>query len=155
MLNFFKEFFVNSLETNKNSQTPEYDKIEIATCALFLEAAGSDFEFSEKEFDTVKNVLRNIFPISDEQIQKLINLADEKTNESVSLYEFTDILDKNLTNDEKFELMKNLWKILFADEKLSKYEEHLARIVNNNLRLTHNDFIASKLIVKKELGIDD
>ncbi len=155
MLSFFKDLFDNEPGSDKNSSYPGYNRVEIATCALFLEAAKSDFEFSDKEHEAVTEIVKNLFDLSDEQVQELVNISEERSEKSVSLYDITDILNKNLTDDEKFELMKNLWKILLADEKLSGYEEQMARLVNNNLNLSHKDFIASKIIVKKELGIND
>ncbi|MFA3783011.1 TerB family tellurite resistance protein [Melioribacteraceae bacterium 4301-Me] len=155
MLDFLKNSLLRgkNLFNKKPKKINDFKSIEIITCSLFIEAAKSDFMISEEEKSTIKKILKKTFSLSDAQVLELFNISQERVEKSIGLFEFTDTLNKSLTDNEKFELMKNLWRILFADEKLSKYEEHLARIINNNLNLSHKDFIASKLIVKKDLGI--
>jgi uncharacterized tellurite resistance protein B-like protein len=79
-----------------------------------------------------------------------MQLSEQQTRESVSLYEFTDIINKNFSRNEKLSIIKNLWRLAYADGRLDKYEEYFLRIINQNLHLEHADMIAAKLEVKKE-----
>jgi uncharacterized tellurite resistance protein B-like protein len=50
-------------------------------------------------------------------------------------------------------VLKNLWRLILIDGRLDKHEEHFVRIISNNLHLEHNDLIAAKIEVKKEMGM--
>ena len=92
-----------------------------------------------------------MFSLSNEQVHELMELAEDWISRSVSMYEFTDIINKHFSSDDKYELVKNLWKIVYADNILDKYEEHLVRVISNNLKLSHRDMIAAKLEVKNSI----
>ncbi|MDH7605451.1 MAG: TerB family tellurite resistance protein [Melioribacter sp.] len=147
MLSFIKKIF-NDKETNDSVNQEQ--KIQIVTAALFLEIAKSDNHFSKEEYILFRKILKEMFNLNDEQLHELIDIAEERIIKSVSLYEFTDIINNHFNNDEKFELVKNLWKLIYADNVLNKYEEHLIRIISNNLKLNHRDMIAAKMSAKNE-----
>ena len=153
MLGFIKNLISNELE-NDNA-TPKYDieqQLEIATCALFLEIANSDDDFSIEEKTFIEETMKNEFNLDEELVTELLELATQKTEESVSLYEFTDIINKSYGRDEKLKILKNLWRLVYADGKLDKYEEYFIRTISKNLHLEHSDMIAAKLEVKEERG---
>jgi len=147
MLSFIKKIF-NDNATNDSMNHKQI--IQTATAALFLEIAKSDNHFSKEEYILFKNILKEMFNLNDEQLHELIDIAEERIIKSVSLYEFTEVINKYFNEDEKFELVKNLWKLIYADNVLNKYEEHLIRIISNNLKLNHRDMIAAKMSAKNE-----
>ena len=95
--------------------------------------------------------MEKMFELSKEQVHELMELAEDWISRSVSMYEFTEIINKYFSDDDKYVLVKNLWKIVYADNVLDKYEEHLVRLISNNLLLSHKDMIAAKLEVKNNL----
>jgi len=135
----------SSISSNKyNSET----QLQIATCALFLEIANSDDDFSIEEKDFIEKTMREEFNLDDELVTELLTLATQQTDESVSLYEFTDVINKSYGRDEKLIIIKNLWQLVFADGTLDKYEEYFMRTISKNLHLEHSDMIAAKLEAK-------
>ena len=150
MLEFFKNALLGTSETTNSSSVTAEGKIKLATCALFLEIANSDDELSEVELNTIYSIMKATFNLNDEEVNHLISLSEEQIKKSVSLYEFTEIINKNFSMDEKYEIVKNLWRIILADNKLDPYEEHLIKIISGNLQLYHKDLIAAKLEVKGE-----
>lgn len=147
MLSFLKEIFNND---DSNDILKQQKRVQIATTALFLELAKSDNEFSKDERTLLIKIIKDMFKLNEEEVHELLDLAEERIIKSVSLYEFTDIINNHFNEDEKFELVKNLWKLIYADNVLNKYEEHLIRIISNNLKLSHRDMIAAKFSVKNE-----
>ena len=148
MFGFLKEIITD----NENSNDSKNSKLQqqIATCALFLEMANADDEFSIEEEEFITDTMKNVFNLDDNLVHELIKLAEQKTEESVSLYEFTDIINKTFSYSEKYNILKNLWRLVFADGKLDKYEEYFMRTITKNLHLEHADMIASKLEAKNE-----
>ena len=156
MLQFFKDMFsVESTESNSVSKSIEKEKkLQIATWALFLEVANSDDEFSKVEKKEIFKIMKELFDLDDECISELIHLSNEQIDKSVSLYEFTDVINQNFDSEQKYEIVKNLWRLIYSDEVLSPYEESFIKKITGNFHLTHYDLINAKLEVKKELNLE-
>ena len=149
MLNFFKDF----LQPEKQDYVDQFNenqKIQVAACTLLIEAAKADSNYSDDEYDKVTSILKEMFSLNDDQIHELMGIAERWREKSVSVYEFTEVINKHFDTDEKYELVKKIWEVVYSDNVLDKYEEHLVRIISNNLNLSHRDMIAAKLDAKNK-----
>lgn len=149
MRNFWNNFFAE--RTDDYSQSSKEKNLQIATCALFLEIANSDFEFSDDERMKIFDLMKNLFSLDETNVNQLFALADDHLDNCVSLYETTSFIDKNMNADDKYELVKNLWRLVFSDAVLNKYEDHLMHTIGRNLRLSHRELIAAKLEIKSKM----
>jgi uncharacterized tellurite resistance protein B-like protein len=154
MLEFLKNIFLLGVNDKSNKEINNNKRIQIATCALFIEVANADNDFKPEEKLKIISFMRSAFNLEEEYIREIMELANEKTKESISLYEFTSELNKSFTFDEKYTLMKNLWKLIFADNDMNMYEERMVKRIGGIINLDHHVVIASKLEVKKELKIN-
>lgn len=132
----------------------KHTKVEVATCALFIELAKSDGEFSNDERELIISEMKSLFNLEKKYIDDLILLAEEKVKDSVSIYEFTSVINSTFTQEEKIELLENLWKLIYRDEKLSAYEDHMIKRIGATMNIEHKQIINSKLWVKQQLGLD-
>lgn len=161
MLQFFRELLSTNTNQDNNKQHYSSDsvsesterKLQLATCALFLEVAHADDNFDPSEKKVLISLMKKMFDLKEDEVNELIKQSDEIISESVSLYEFTDVINEHFDKEEKYEIIKNLWRLILADEKINKYEEHFVRTISNNFHLEHKDMIAAKLEIKEELGI--
>ena len=96
--------------------------------------------------------MKNDFDLDDECVNELLELSEQKVKDSISVYEFSSVINESFTQQEKFELMKNLWRIIYEDGKLDSHEDRLIKIIGSTLNLEHKDVIGAKLFVKQELG---
>lgn len=152
MFDYIKNILLGKNLSSVNSVNEKEEiKIQTATCALFLEMAKSDLNFTEGERSHIFQTMKNIFRLDDESVNELLKLSETEVRESISLYEFTETINQHFSNEEKFEMLKNLWKLIFIDGKLDAHEESLIRKITTMLNLEHRDMIDSKMIVKKEL----
>jgi len=144
----WKERLLNSLAAEPEQETDEkFDRVQIATCVILLEVAKFDFELSSIEKETTKAILKHEFSISEEAIEDLMKIAEEKREESVDLWEFTNVINQNFSREERMKIMESAWKIIYADEKLDKYEDHYVHVLAGLLRLRHEELIEAKLRV--------
>jgi uncharacterized tellurite resistance protein B-like protein len=151
MLGFIKNIISKNEATDEVSNNYDTEtQLKIATCALLLEVANSDDDFSIEEKSLIEKTMKNEFNLDDTLVEELLNLASDQTDKSVSLYEFTEVINKLYSREEKLIILKNLWRLVFADGKLDKYEEYFIRTISRNLHLEHSEMIAAKLEVKKE-----
>lgn len=139
--------------TDKNTDKPDngVSKLQVATCALFIELANADSHFTGAERDKVISVMQRIFSIDKSVVEELIELSEEKIKKSISLYEFSSIVNEHFSNEEKFELLKNLWRLIYVDDKLDMYEDQLIKRIGGMLKLDHHVIIGAKMMVKEEL----
>ena len=151
MKNLLKMIFGGDENEENVSKQDNEKQLQIATCALFLELAYADDEFAPEEKNLIIDVMKKSFKLSDEEVNELIKLAEEQINKSVSIYEFTNIINEKFSYDQKYTIVENLWKLIFVDKNFHAYEDYFIRKIVNNLHLSHKDMIAAKLKVRHEL----
>lgn len=123
-------------------------RIQIATCALFLEIAHSDDNFSDDEKGLIVSLLKNEYDLSEEEVDSLIETTRQTLDDSIDLWQFTNLINQNFSDEEKIKILENIWKIIYADEILDTYEDYLAHKIANLLRLSHKTLIDTKMKVK-------
>jgi uncharacterized tellurite resistance protein B-like protein len=124
-------------------------RIQLATCVLLLEVAHSDDHFSVEEGEHIVEIMKEKFDLSAEYVIDLMKLAMEEREESVDLWQFSNVIDNNYSPAEKELVLEALWEVIFADEELHPREEYIVRRITTLLNLTHSQFIEAKLKVKK------
>jgi len=140
-----QELLINSPKTTSK-------RYQVATAALLIEIAKADGDFSDDERTRIMDFMKNDFDLDDECAAELLELSELRVKDSISVYEFSSVINESFTQQEKFELMKNLWRIIYEDGKLDSHEDRLIKIIGSTLNLEHKDVIGAKLFVKQELG---
>ena len=149
MIDRLKKFFAKIGSDDSPGQKTHSDHdIRVATCALFLEMANIDGEFSEMERRHVVSILKRDFGLSDEEAGSLVDASEEELKDSIDLWQFTNLINQNYSMDEKIRIIESIWEIVYTDGKLEKHEDYLAHKLANLLRLTHKQLIEAKLKVK-------
>ncbi len=131
-----------------SQEKEDFERIQVATCIILLEVAKSDDEFSSIEKTTLTAILKKKFKLSAEAAEELMAIADRKREESIDLWEFTHLINKNYTKEEKRKIVEAVWQVIYADEKLDKYEDHFVHKLAKLLQLKHDDLIEAKLKIK-------
>ena len=124
----------------------------VAICALFLEMAKIDGEFTAVEMATILSILKEKYGLSDEYADAIIEEADRELTESVDDWRFAQLINENYTSEEKVEIIELLWRIIYLDGKLDQHENYLIHKVSNLLRLPHKELIDAKLKVLRSVG---
>ena len=158
MFEYLRKIFITQQDSNVNNfkepnSTSEKRKVEIAACALFIEMAKADGEFSDDEKEFIITEMKNTFNLDKECADELMVLAEQQIKESVSLYEFTGVINNTFSQAEKLELIESLWRLIYKDEKLNMYEDHLIKRIAATMNIEHKQIINAKLWVKEQLGL--
>ena len=153
MLDKIKRFFDKAATDGSDNakQATEHD-IRVATCALFVEIARIDNEFSDAEMDTILSILKDTYGLSQEHADALIAEAEQELEKSVDLWQFSNLINENYSTKEKIEIIETLWRIVYVDGKMDEHEHYLMGKLQNLLRLDHNQLITAKLKVLKSSG---
>jgi uncharacterized tellurite resistance protein B-like protein len=127
-------------------------RVQLATAALMFELLKVDSHIDDRETAAVREALSRAFPLDGDQLDEIIALADEESQQATSLYEFTSLINAEFEPDRKVALIANLWRVAFADHVLDKYEENLIRRTADLIYVSHSDFIRTKLQVREEIA---
>lgn len=151
MIDMIKRFFGKSPSAGSPSakQVSSHD-IHVAVCALCIEIARIDEQFSQEELDTVLSILKDRYQLSTEHAEALMASADTALEESVDLWQFAQLINENYTPEEKIAIIEILWRIVYVDGKMDEHEHYLMNKLSNLLRLSHNQLIDAKLKVLKK-----
>lgn len=141
---------IKKIAGNKKSHTEKKaanGDINLATCALFLELANVDGEFSKQEKDNITNIFRTKYNLPEEEIVELIKSSESELEKSIDLWQFTNIINQNYSLEEKLKVIETVWEVAYSDGRLEQHEDYLVHKVATLLRLSHKQLIDAKLKV--------
>ncbi|MCJ7481687.1 MAG: TerB family tellurite resistance protein [Thermodesulfovibrionales bacterium] len=125
--------------------------IQVATAALLIEMMKADGTVNEDERKAVMQTIQSKFNLTDDETKSLKELAKEKIRKATDYYDFTSLIHKRLSYQQKVEIIEHLWEIAFTDKHLDKHEEYVVRKIADLIYVEHKDFIEAKLKIKKKL----
>ena len=120
-------------------------RLNLAAAALLIETARADFTQGPEEEQALTSLLSNTLKLDAIEVQKLITQANTQVDQSISLYEFTRVINDHYTPQQKLQLIHAMWTVAHADGNIDKYEEHLIRQVAELTYVAHEDYIRAKL----------
>ena len=121
----WKERLLKHMTVEPTQEIQEkFERTHVATCIILLEIAKSDDEFSSVEQETTKAILKHELAIPEEDIEDLMKIAAEKREDSVDLWEYTNLINEHFSEEERIRIIELAWRLIYADEKLDKYEDH-------------------------------
>ena len=123
---------------------PEVDPLHLAACALLLEVAWADGEFSVAERAHLEDVLARHFNLAPEEGSRLLAVADEARRNSVDHYRFTSVLKKSYDTGQKMVMAEVIWGLALADGEIAEHEHYLTRKIANLLDLEPGYLSAAK-----------
>jgi uncharacterized tellurite resistance protein B-like protein len=131
------------------------EPIELATAALLIELARSDFSEVSTELDAIRQLLQKRFSLGADAVDKLLAAAGRRADDAVSLHEFTHRLNTELPEHEKLGIVEMLWRVSHADGHIDKHEEQLIQRIAGLLHISDRDRVRLKLKVVTAGRLDD
>src|SRR5687768_7182205 len=129
---------------NTPAPTPDVDPLHLAACALLLEIAWADGEFSAPERAHLEGALARHFKPPGEEGARLLAVADEARRNSVDHYRFTSVLRKAYDTGQKMVIAEVIWGLALADGEIAEHEHYLTRKIANLLDLEPGYLSAAK-----------
>ena len=123
---------------------PAADPLHLAACALLLEIAWADGEFSASERAHLEGVLARHFNLGSDEGARLLAVADEARRESVDHYRFTSVLRRGYDIGQKMVIAEVIWGLALADGEIAEHEHYLTRKIANLLDLEPGYLSAAK-----------
>jgi uncharacterized tellurite resistance protein B-like protein len=129
--------------------TPDRDRaVQRATAALLAEMVRIDRDVTAEEQAIAERAIREKFGLPADEAAQLLQLAGEEVSQATDYYQFTSLINRDFTQEEKERVVELLWQVAYADADLSAHELHLMRKVAGLLHIPDSVYIAAKMRAK-------
>jgi uncharacterized tellurite resistance protein B-like protein len=119
-----KNFFASLVEDTRLQKFEDKD-CQLATAALLTRVATVDSELSEARREKLHTVLKLCFGLDDLATAQLIRDAVAAVRSAVDLYHFTRRLNTVLDNEGRQRVIKMMWQVVYADERVNEFEGNI------------------------------
>lgn len=144
MLAAIKRFFDTQIAAQVSTAGGGDHALHLASAALLVEVTRADHEIKGEEREAVSRAMGSLFGLSHSEVTALLDLAEREVDQSADLYQFTSLVHQSFTLEQKIKVVELLWRVVFADGMVDKYEEATVRKIADLLYVPHPDFIAAK-----------
>ena len=144
MFNFFKKKIVQ-VENKKNNF-----EVELTASILAYEIARSDGDISESELSLLYDEIKKISSKVGKKEEKILEIIEEYSRNSVSFYEFINDINKDYSKDDKLFLIQFLFDVAYADKILEVSEERLIRRIADLIKIKDIEVLKIKDISKNK-----
>ena len=135
------------------TQAPRHDQLRLATAAVLLDIGYADGEFSPAEDGDLVGYLQRAFALDEAGARDLVDAAKEIRGRTIDHFDLTNFIRKNASIEERVEIVKTMWRMVYSDGKLTDYENYLVRKLADLLGLEHRQMIETKVSVLQEMGL--
>lgn len=146
---FLKQAFREPEEkTAENRQ----EALRTATAAVLLEIAYADDAISMPEEQKLIDFLQKRFELSEDLARELLETAHGLRRGSIDHWSVTNLIRQTTTLEERIEIVKAMWRLVYSDGQLHQYEDYLVRKLADLMGIEHRVMIDAKVAVRKEIG---
>jgi uncharacterized tellurite resistance protein B-like protein len=136
MLDPIRAFFARKMEPAPAAEPEaEQQRLHVAACALLLELAHADDEFTSAERSHIEAVLGRHFGLDQDTTRALVELAEAERAQAIDLYQFTSLINKSYDLGQKTLLAELMWGVIMTDGEIARHESYLLRKIANLLDL--------------------
>ena len=144
MLNAIRSFVTKRIltpaqappEAGRDAAVPDPGAaVRLAACALLLELAHADGEFSQEEREHIENALGRHLGLDETTACELMQLAERERAASIDHFQFTRLIAEQYDLGQKMVLAEVMWGVILADGELAAHETYLVRKLANLLDL--------------------
>jgi len=125
--------------------------VSLAVAALMTEVMRMDDRLDKTERDKIVEKLRQRFNLGSDETDRLIKQAEQQVSSSLDLHQFTSVVVKSFTTEQRVHILAELWQVAMADGHVDPYEEQLIRRIAELIGLHHSQFIEAKISAGKSL----
>ena len=144
MFNFFKK------KTQPVNETRNNFDVELTASILAYEIARSDGDISESELSLLYNEIKKISAKVGKKEDKILEIIEEYSKNSVSFYEFVNEINKDYSKEDKLSLIQFLYDVAYADKILEVSEERLIRRIAELIKIKDIEVLKIKDISKNK-----
>ena len=150
MLDSLKNFIAELAGGEKHPGRFEPNDYRLAAAALLIHASTIDGSTNEVERGRLRAILKSRFALDDAATDELVDLGTRAEHEAVDLYHFTSLINRSLDEAGRLGIVEMMWEVVFADGRVTEFEDNLMWRVADLLGVSARDRIALRQRVAGE-----
>ena len=145
MLTAIRRFFDQHIgPTHGDTQVRDEHRLQVATAALLTEVMRMDDTIMDEERATTMRIMGEKFGLSAVEADALLKLAEEEARQSTDYHQFTSLINRSFSAQQKEKIVEYLWQVAYADGELDRYERHLVGKIADLLYVPHSAQIIAR-----------
>jgi uncharacterized tellurite resistance protein B-like protein len=154
MLSTLTEFFDSFIAPSRTQSAQEAERaVRLAAAVLLVEVMRADPANAPTERAAVMRALRERFSFADDEVARLVELAQAEAEHAYDYYHFTSVLNERFSQPQKIALVQAMWQVAYADAHLDANENHVISKLADLLHVTHGEYIGAKMRAKEAAGL--
>ena len=126
--------------------------LQLATAVLLVEVMRSDPEVGADERRAVVDALRATFALDADEVDRLIELAEQAARGASDYFAFTSRVDEAFDLAQKVHMVELMWRVAYADGRLSAHEQHVMWRLADLLHVPHGAYVNAKMRARDAMG---
>lgn len=126
--------------------------LQLATAVLLVEVMRADPGIGAAERAAVLASLREKFSLADDELARLVELAEDTAKTSYDYHRFTSSLNEHFSHAQKIRVVEHMWQVAYSDAHLDAHENHLISKIAGLLHVTHGEYIGAKMRAREAAG---
>lgn len=135
--------FLTIESVEMNSDDLEHT-LRVATAVLLIEVMRADFIVQPEERQKLRQLLERQFQLTTAELDALLEQAELDADRMVSIQHVTRLMNQHYDHAMKYQVIRMMWQLVYADGDKGHYEEHLIRQVSDLLYVSHSEFIQAR-----------
>jgi uncharacterized tellurite resistance protein B-like protein len=153
MLRTLKDLFDTLLPPSPAAPAADAEHLlQLSTAVLLVEVMRSDATIAAAERTQIVAALRSKFGLADDELARLLELAEQTAREATDLFRFTSVINERFEMPQKLRMIELMWRVAYADGELDAHENHLMRRVADLLYIPHGAYVAAKARAREAAG---
>jgi uncharacterized tellurite resistance protein B-like protein len=150
MLSTLKDLF-DSFTSAPDALSPaeQTHAVQLATAVLLVEVMRAEPGIMAEERRAVVSTLRTRFTLGNDELARLVELAEQSANMAYDYHHFTSIINDHFTHPQKISIIENMWQVAYSDAHLDAHENHLIGKIAGLLHVTQGEYIGAKMRAKE------
>ncbi len=154
MLKTLKDLFDSLLPPTAGAAPPSDEHaLQLATAVMLVEVMRADATFHEGERAAVLAALRDKFALAEDEAARLAELAETAAKGATDLFGFTSRIDERFDMAQKVRMVEHMWRVAYADGRLSEHERHVLWRVADLLHVPQGAYVHARLRAQQEAGL--
>jgi uncharacterized tellurite resistance protein B-like protein len=153
MLKTLKDLFDSLLPpaTGADLQASEH-ALQLATAVMLVEVMRADTSFHPGEREAVRAALQDKFTLTDDEAQRLAELAETTARDATDLFAFTSRINERFEMPQKLRMVEHMWRVAYADGHLSEHERHVLWRVADLLHVPQGAYVNARMRAEQQAG---
>ena len=145
MLRTLKDLFDSFTAPAEESPEVRDHALKLATAVLLVEVMRAEPDIDAAERSAVLASLRGKFALTDDELARLVELAELTAKNASDYHQFTSRINDSFAHEQKIQMVEDMWQVAYADAHLDTNENHLISKLAALLYVTHGEYIGAKM----------